>query len=141
MKRSLPRILCVLSLLWSGGCSPSIVEGVEGFRLPPCSGHDTTKWTNCAGTEGYKTSMVGWVDYYYPYGTNGLNNIDTDDFHGYTGEYKDGKFHGKGRRFMCCGEKYVGEFRNGDFNGKGTYTHAHGRIEKGVWKKGEFKTK
>ena len=37
------------------------------------------------------------------------------------------------------GDKYEGEFKNGKFDGKGTYfSEASGRIYKGLWKNGEF---
>jgi hypothetical protein len=40
----------------------------------------------------------------------------------YTGEFRYGRYSGKGTFTYPNGHKYVGEFRGGNFNGQGTYT-------------------
>jgi hypothetical protein len=77
--------------------------------LPTCRGSDTSRWTNCFGTEA---SAIGIK---------------------YVGEYEDGWYHGQGTYTFANGDKYVGEFKYNDFNGQGTYTLANGNKYVGEW--------
>jgi hypothetical protein len=52
----------------------------------------------------------------------------------YTGEFKDGKKHGKGEYTYTNGDKYVGEFKEGKLHGQGTYTFASGAKYVGEFK-------
>lgn len=55
----------------------------------------------------------------------------------YTGEFRDGKFHGQGTWVNKNGERYVGEWRNGERNGKGAVTLSNGRKYVGDWRDGK----
>ena len=51
----------------------------------------------------------------------------------YVGEYKNGKYHGKGT-YTSDNWKYVGEWKNGKRNGMGTLTFPTGLRYVGKWK-------
>ena len=52
------------------------------YALPQCQGADSTRWDNCQGTQTF---------------ANGLK---------YVGEFRDGKWHGKGTATLANGNKY-----------------------------------
>ena len=56
------------------------------FALPTCVGEDSSKWTMCEGTKAFNNDLT------------------------YTGEWKDGKHHGKGTLLLPNGAKYLGEW-------------------------------
>ena len=56
------------------------------FALPKCVGEDSSKWTMCEGTKAKNNNLT------------------------YTGEWKDGKHHGKGNLLLPNGAKYSGEW-------------------------------
>jgi hypothetical protein len=85
------------------------------FALPKCQGEDVSKWTIC---EGVKTTSKGSK---------------------YTGEFKNGKYHGQGTIINVAGDKYIGGWKDGKFNGKGTLTYSNGEKKSGVWKDGKIK--
>ena len=85
----------------------------KAFSLPKCQGEDVSKWTMC---EGIKTTSKGSK---------------------YVGEFKDGKYHGKGTITNAAGDKYIGGWNNGKFFGEGTLT----QIKKVVFGKMESYTK
>ena len=55
----------------------------------------------------------------------------------YEGEYKNGKFDGKGSFTFSDGRRYEGQFQNGEKHGKGTFTFPDGRKYVGEWENGE----
>ena len=55
----------------------------------------------------------------------------------YEGEFKNGKFNGKGKRLYFEKGKLVGEFKNNKAHGQGTYTYLDGRKYVGEYKKGK----
>ena len=69
---------------------------------------------------------------------NGFGKYKYIDGDSYEGEWKDGKFHGKGTKTFLNGEKYVGEFKGNepwnvkeyDKNGKLTKKFVNGKIIK-----------
>ena len=69
-----------------------LLSSTEGWSLPPCPKDAFKVWTNCVGTH-------------------------SDLF----------------------GNKYVGEFKDGKFHGKGTLTHSDGSAQKGAWENGRLK--
>jgi len=69
-----------------------LLSSTEGWSLPPCPEDAFKVWTNCVGTH-------------------------SDIF----------------------GNKYVGEFKDGKFHGKGTLTHSDGSVQKGAWENGRLK--
>jgi len=84
---------------------------INAYSLPKCEGGDPNKWDNCIGVkEGNKW---GW-------GT-------------YNGEWKDGKYHGRGTFTWGDGEKYDGMWLHGKMNGFGTKT-VTGYKYVGEWK-------
>ena len=82
------------------------------FALPKCQGEDVYRWTMC------KETYI-------------LKNGDK-----YVGQFKDGKYHGKGTYIFKNGNKYVGDFKNGKFHGKGTYIFTNGDKYVGEFKDG-----
>jgi hypothetical protein len=54
----------------------------------------------------------------------------------YSGEFKNGRHHGKGTLTFADGSVYSGEFKNGRHHGKGTLTFADGSVYKGDFKYG-----
>jgi hypothetical protein len=81
--------------------------------LPKCQGEDISKWTMC---KGVKITSKGSK---------------------YSGEFKDGKYHGQGTINNVTGDQYTGGFKSGKFYGKGTLTHSNGEKKSGVWKDGK----
>jgi clan AA aspartic protease (TIGR02281 family) len=55
----------------------------------------------------------------------------------YSGDYRDGKYNGRGSLVYANGEKYVGEFRDNLRNGRGTYTWPDGRRYAGEFRDGQ----
>ena len=53
----------------------------------------------------------------------------------YEGEYKNGKFDGKGSFTFSDGRRYEGQFKNGEKHGKGTFIFPDGRKYVGEWEK------
>ena len=86
----------------------------KAFSLPKCHGEDVSKWTMC---EGIKTTSKGSK---------------------YVGEFKDGKYHGKGTITNAAGDKYIGGWNNGKFFGEGTLTRSNGNKKSGIWKDGKL---
>ena len=66
---------------------------------------------------------------------NGYKTIDYEGGGKYVGEWKYGKYHGKGT-FTGDGTKYVGNFKDGKFHGKGVMVSKMLTIE-GEWKDGK----
>jgi hypothetical protein len=85
----------------------------EAFALPKCQGEDTSKWTMCVGS------------------------MTTSKGSKYSGEFKNGKYHGQGTTTNIGGDKYVGGWKDGKFYGKGTLTYSNGNKKSGNWKDGE----
>ena len=56
----------------------------------------------------------------------------------YEGEFKDGKYNGKGTMTSADGDVYEGEFKDGDWNGHGKCTFADGDVYEGEFIDGEF---
>jgi hypothetical protein len=55
----------------------------------------------------------------------------------YEGECdSEGKFHGKGKLTLPCGDTYFGEFSDGKKHGSGTYMYANQSFYNGQWKNG-----
>ena len=84
------------------------------FSLPKCKGEDISKWTMC---EGIKTTSKGSK---------------------YSGEFKDGKYHGQGTITNAAGDKYIGGWNNGKFFGEGILTRFNGDKKSGIWKDGKL---
>ena len=90
-----------------------LLWGNTVFALPKCQGEDISKWTMC---KGVKITSKGSK---------------------YSGEFKDGKYHGQGTINNVTGDQYTGGFKSGKFYGKGTLTHSNGEKKSGVWKDGK----
>lgn len=52
----------------------------------------------------------------------------------YTGYFKNGLFHGKGKLLMMNGDSYEGDFIRGSFEGEGLYTWQNGDRFRGEWR-------
>lgn len=86
----------------------------KGPILPCNSNVASSTWTNCRGTETF-------------------NNGNK-----YSGEYRDGSFHGRGTYTFVSGTEYVGEFRDHKFHGHGTYSYANGTKYVGEFRGGMY---
>jgi TonB family protein len=102
-------------------------------KTQPCSGSDINNWNNCFAT----TADLSGATYVGEWkagrwdgkGTHTLLNGDK-----YIGEFRDGKYNGTGTYYFSDGEKYIGEFRNDLRNGKGTYFFLNGDEYIGEWR-------
>ena len=56
----------------------------------------------------------------------------------YTGQWVRGGKHGEGRYVFPNGEKYEGQWRNGMMHGRGVYTFSNGGCLEGVWYRNRF---
>lgn len=56
----------------------------------------------------------------------------------YEGNFDCGLFSGQGTYTWSNGDRYTGSFANGKFHGYGTYTWANGNSRSGTWKDGNF---
>ena len=56
----------------------------------------------------------------------------------YTGSWRGGEFHGRGRYVFANGDKYIGNFRNGMFHGEGTMHWADGTKYSGNFYNGKL---
>ena len=107
--------------------------------LPSCQGNNFPTWTNCHGKVG-PLPISGdiydgeWKDGKY----HGKGTIEYSDSTKYLGEWKDGKRHGQGTYIMSDGSMYAGQWKDSVPNGEGTYTFTDGKIDKGIWKKGKL---
>ena len=97
------------------------------FALPKCQGEDVSRWTMCKET------------YIFKNGDKYVGQFKDGKFHGkgtyifknenkYVGDFKNGKFHGKGTYIFTNGDKYVGEFKDGRKNDQGTITYSSGEV-------------
>jgi len=56
----------------------------------------------------------------------------------YQGEWKDGKFHGRGKYTWADGAVYEGEFQDGEFHGRGKVALGNGAVYEGEFQDGKF---
>lgn len=78
--------------------------------LPPCPKDQTQTYDNC------------------------FSAITFPDGAKYAGEFKNGKYHGKGTFTFTDGDKYIGEWKDDAIHGQGTMIYADGRVYKGKYK-------
>ena len=99
------KLITILFLVLFGLSSTTYAES----SLPKCQGDDYKQWTNC------------YAEIIFPRNE-------------YKGEWKDGKFEGKGTLTEAWGGVYTGDFKN-------NLAHGFGRQEEkdGSWWEGEFK--
>lgn len=62
----------------------------------------------------------------------GKLNLNTSKFVEYSGEFKNGLFHGRGTLIYRNGDKFIGEIVENRINGEGTL-HKDGQTIYGVW--------
>ena len=108
-------IIGIILLFFSIGC----------FALPECD-KNRQRWDNCYGSRSTEDPRI----------QRSADRI-------YVGEWKNNKYHGRGKlthlRGPNRGWTYTGEFRNDRKHGRGTYTSANGEImRKGIWERGKF---
>ena len=74
-----------------------------------------------------------------PHGSGTMTYAPDDQWQrkAYTGEWKDGLRHGKGRMEWTFGDVYDGDWVDGQMCGKGVYQFADGRLYSGDWKNGK----
>ena len=91
--------------------SQSELQDIFKSILPKCQNQDITKWSNCLGELSFKDGET------------------------YTGEFKNGKFHGKGVSIFKNNAGYEGQWKDGMFDGFGTYKFENGGKYVGEFKK------
>ena len=87
-------------------------KSISESNLPKCSGEVEAAWSNCYGEMKYESGDV------------------------YRGEYKDGKYFGKGEFLMSNGDKFLGNWIDGLKNGQGKYSWKDGDVFDGEFKLG-----
>ena len=102
--------------------------------LPECQGGNFPTWTSCYGKVG-PLPMSGdiysgeWKDGKY----HGQGTIEYSDGTKYIGKWKEGLPNGQGILTDSGGNKYVGEFEDGKRHGQGTYTMSDESNYTGQW--------
>ena len=88
---------------------------LSAANLSHCPGiFDPNTWHNCIGVYEHE-----------------------DAFH-YSGEFKNGKYHGQGTSSRMSGDKYIGEWKEGQMDGFGTMWFWYGEVWVGHWKSGTW---
>ncbi len=93
---------------------------ISQSNSPACQGSDVSRWSNCVGTE------------IFPSGDK------------YTGEFKSGRFSGRGVYYYLApnqnkGKTFVGEFKDGMYNGLGIEYDRNGVVlNSGKWKNSQI---
>ena len=119
-------LICCDALAWAMAAGPEVfAQGAAGAAqgaartarpapLPRCPGvYSPTTWTHCVGEGEF-----------------------ADDTR-YSGEFEDGKFHGRGTLTFRSGSQYDGEFRESRFHGRGAFTRSDGSVlRSGLWENG-----
>ena len=115
-------------------------------QLPDCRGtYSINAWTNCFGSiSDLKIEIWRFQQYPKPseYGMStllrSLTLVEVPFYIGgtYSGEFKDGKPHGKGAVRFDGDGTYSGEFKDGKRDGQGIYEHANGEKYVGEVKNG-----
>lgn len=129
------------AVLIAGGASPIALAQVPTpdaakKALPTCKGASRATWNNCAGTYTASDGAV-YVGEFRGGKYNGKGSATWPNGDRYVGEFLNDQFHGQG---VYTAEKsfvYVGEFREGKFNGIGTYTSSSGMKYAGEWRDDE----
>ena len=91
-----------------------------------------------AALEFYKGNVLGRYTGGYKSGKrHGRGKLKFDDGRFYEGQFSDGYRHGKGRSSEPAGTGYQGEFRRGQFHGKGTLFAEDGTTFTGSFREGQ----
>ena len=69
---------------------------------------------------------------------DGFGQQEDQDGNVYTGYFKNGLFHGKGKLVMVNGDSYEGDFIRGSFEGDGLYTWQNGDKFRGEWREDQI---
>lgn len=97
--------------LLSGAVLALLLNTADASVLPTCPGiYDPNTWHDCEGI------------------------YEHEDAFRYVGEFKNGKYHGKGSSTRMTGEKYVGEWKGGYKHGYGVMFLVSGGVWVGQWK-------
>lgn len=109
-------------------------------QLPPCpESYNPATWTNCVGTRWYSAPGANYSGEFMDGKAHGKGTFTYADGRRYIGEFKDDKYHGQGTQMTLSGGKYVGEFRDGQRQGRGTLFHRDNSIlQSGSWENGFF---
>ena len=126
----------ILAMLLAG-MSGTAAAADEAKELPTCPGtSNSSAWTNCTG-ELTLPSGHTYTGEFRNGKYDGRGTFTAPDGQIYVGEYRDGKPNGRGTHRFSGGEKYVGDFRDGRYNGRGTFTFSDGRKYVGEYKDGK----
>ena len=113
--------------------SQSELQEIFKSNLPKCQNEDVTKWSNCLGELFFKDDESYRGEFKNgKFHGKGLYLFKNDA--GYDGQWKDGMFDGIGTFKFENGTKYVGEFKKDLRNGKGYVEQINGSKFEGQWK-------
>ncbi len=84
----------------------------EKSSLPKCLGKNKNEWTACYGASASPSGLM------------------------YRGEFRDGKYSGKGAIYFSEGGRYIGNFENDKYEGFGIFHYSNGDTYFGNWLSG-----
>ena len=105
--------------------------------LTQCKGTDYTKWTNCYSE--YKFPRIEYKGEWKDGKFHGKGILRELTGNTYVGDFFENKAEGNGAWFYPDGSKYAGEIKEGYVNGPGVYLDGHGGKYEGEIKGFSFK--
>jgi hypothetical protein len=126
----------VTVIIFTVGVNCTCAQEVKS-DLPKCKGSDISKWNNCFGSyEDVEGSKYRGEFKNGKYSGKGVLTTRIGDR--YIGEFKESEKNGFGEANYFTGGKYIGEHKNGQLHGKGIYTNSSGKTLEGIWEKHKF---
>jgi len=112
----------------------------------------TSNFPNCQNTQRYTTWSNCFGDHAFVNGDSYSGEWKDGKYHGqgvfifkngnrYSGGFREGKYDGRGISVYSNGEKYEGDFKDGVYNGHGKYTFSDGSTYVGDFKDGQHTDK
>lgn len=140
--RSTNRWCLVAGLRSLSGFVLSLMAGavVAQSTLPPCAGKSVSSWTSCSGTITSGQTILYTGEFLngkkHGRGEVILPQAAGDDR--YVGQFREGRMHGRGIYYFSNGGKYEGEFVLDQFNGDGSFEGPNGDRYVGQFRNGQF---
>ena len=109
-------------------------------RLPPCVGKYISSWTGCTGQINSGTTNLYTGEFMngkkHGRGEATISKNTGDDR--YVGQFREGRMHGRGTYYFSNGGKYEGELSHDQFNGEGSFDSPKGDRYVGQFRNGQF---
>ena len=130
---------------WTGQCRGGVAEGHGTHSVSAGSEHPSYEGTGTlVGGKANGSWYVKWANdasysgEYRDGKRHGRGAFTFANFASrYEGEYRDDKQHGRGTFFYRSGSRYEGAWRDDERHGHGTYTFAGGNRYEGAWRDGK----